>query len=86
MHLDMILSVEQAAKILGLGKRTVWRLIANNHISAVKMSVRRTGILESEINRYTATLPSYSQARREAHACRVESSPVVQDLMKGASA
>ena len=49
--IDPLFSVEQTAGLLNLGKRTVWRMISEGRIRAVKMSVRRTGIPASEIQR-----------------------------------
>ena len=49
--LDPLFSIEQTAGLLNLGKRTVWRMISEGKIKAVKQSVRRTGIPASEIQR-----------------------------------
>jgi predicted DNA-binding transcriptional regulator AlpA len=39
---------------LGISERTVWRLIAQQKISTIKISVGRTGIPASELDRIVA--------------------------------
>lgn len=54
--IDPMLSVQQTAQILNLGKRTIWKLIAEKKIEAKKLSIRRVGIRASEIQRYQESL------------------------------
>ena len=46
---DYVISVKEAARILSISTRTVWRLIAAGKLAAVQISDRRKGILASEI-------------------------------------
>jgi predicted DNA-binding transcriptional regulator AlpA len=39
---------------LGISERTVWRLIADQKISTIKISIGRTGIPASELDRIVA--------------------------------
>jgi excisionase family DNA binding protein len=49
---DYAISIKEAAKILTLSTRTVWRLIEDQKLHAVRLSERRRGILASELSRY----------------------------------
>lgn len=49
---DYVLTMKEAAQLLSLSERTLWRLIAARQIFAIPLSTRRRGILASEISRY----------------------------------
>ena len=47
-------SIPQAAHELGVGKTSVWKLIKEQKIHAIKLGLRRTFIAAEEIERITA--------------------------------
>ena len=49
---DYVISIREAAGILGVCSRTVWRLIENRKLSAIRLSERRRGILASDLRQY----------------------------------
>lgn len=57
--------VADAAEILGVGRSTIYRLIAAGEIGTVKIG-RRTLVAQTELERYVATL--YADAHAETRA------------------
>lgn len=53
---DKAYRVREAADILAVHYQTVWTLIREGKLKALKVSTRRTIVLESEINRYLESL------------------------------
>jgi len=50
-HGDYVNSFGDVAGILGVGKRTVFRLVEAGKIKAINVSLRRRGVLASEVAR-----------------------------------
>lgn len=50
----LVYSIPQTAHQLGVSERLVWKLIAQQKIKSIKISLRRTGIPASEIERIVA--------------------------------
>lgn len=53
--------VADAAEILGVGRSTIYRLIAAGEIGTVKIG-RRTLVAQTELERYAATLDADAHA------------------------
>jgi predicted DNA-binding transcriptional regulator AlpA len=49
--IDRVFSVKQTAEFLGLGERTLWRMMADGKVQSLKIGARKRGILASEIRR-----------------------------------
>lgn len=49
---DYVISIRDAAGILTISPRTLWRMLESNKIHGVRLSERRRGILASELSRY----------------------------------
>ena len=49
---DYAISIKEAAKILSVSSRTIWREIGRGKLHAVRYSENRTRILASELARY----------------------------------
>jgi len=47
-----MLTVQEAARVLGISVHTVYRLISSGELSAIKVSSRKTVIKAEEIERY----------------------------------
>lgn len=54
-------TVPETAERLGLGESTVWRLIHNRQLRAVKIG-RSTRCIDSDIDAFVAGLPEIGQA------------------------
>lgn len=51
-EIKYMLTVQEAARVLGVSVHTVYRLIDSGDLSAVKISQRKTMIKAEEIERY----------------------------------
>lgn len=51
-EIKYLLTVKEAARVLGVSVHTVYRLIDSGELSAVKISSRKTMIKAEEIERY----------------------------------
>ena len=49
---DYVLSIKDAARILSISTRTIWRMIGARKLNAIQISERRKGLLASEIARH----------------------------------
>jgi excisionase family DNA binding protein len=49
---DYVMSIPDAARVLSVCSRTVWRLVENRKLRAIRLSERRRGIMASEIAAY----------------------------------
>lgn len=47
-----MLTVQEAARVLGVSIHTVYRLISSGELSAIKVSLRKTVIKSEEIEKY----------------------------------
>lgn len=59
----LLLSVQRAAEVLGLGRRTVARMVSNGDLPSVKVG-GRTLIRRSDLEEYAAGLPPAPMAAR----------------------
>ena len=50
----LVYSIPQAAHALGVGQTSVWKLIREQKIRAIRLGLRRTGITVEEIERVRA--------------------------------
>jgi excisionase family DNA binding protein len=48
----LVYSIPEAAHALGVGRTTVWKLIKEQKIRAIKLALRRTGITVEEVERF----------------------------------
>lgn len=52
MQINTVLTKKQAAEILCMSVQTIDKLIKNNGLPKVQLSVRRIGIMKSDIDAY----------------------------------
>jgi len=48
----LVYSIPQAAHVLGVGRTTLFKLVKEGKIRAIKLALRRTGITVEEIERF----------------------------------
>lgn len=49
---ETILKPKEAAKLLTLSTSTFWKLVRENRIKTIKLSDKRIGVLQSELDSY----------------------------------
>ena len=53
---EKILTTKQAREQLTIGISTFWKLVNEGKLNVIKLSVKKTGVLQSEIDRYIQSL------------------------------
>ena len=53
---ETILTTKQAREQLTISTSTFWKLVNDGKLNVIKLSVKKTGVLASEIDRYIESL------------------------------